>query len=58
MKSRLRPNRDPQSGARGSRKRARTEEAHASGMDCQFVIIERGVGVRSLLDPPFTPGHE
>jgi len=42
------------SGARGSRKRARTEEAHASGMDCQFVTIERGggLGVCGILPLP------
>jgi hypothetical protein len=43
------------SGARGSRKRARTEEAHASGMDCQFVIFERGgggLGVCGILPLP------
>jgi len=43
------------SGARGSRKRARTEEAQASGMDCQF-NINKGGGLGYCLILPFTPG--
>ena len=29
-------------GARGSRRRARTEEAHAPGMDCQLIMTGGG----------------